>query len=73
MENIKIKLPKPEDFTDIEGYQFKLAAAYARLYGEAGEMVIYLNSIAEAIGGDEYEQEWAKKKANEMVAKYTEK
>lgn len=40
------KLPAPEDYTGIEQYSFKLAKAYATLYGDA---ITVLNSLQEFV------------------------
>lgn len=41
---MKFKIAKPEDFTDVEGYEFKTIKAYTKLYFDFLETLIKTNS-----------------------------
>jgi len=49
------KLPKPEDYPEIEGYQFKLSHAYAELYGMTMGLLMRAEKVNESLDEDDIE------------------
>lgn len=43
------KLPKPEDFTEIDGYSFKLAAAYSKMSVELFTLLVYMDGLHDLV------------------------
>jgi len=68
---MRYKLPNPEDYTDIESYAFKLAKAYADIYGNAIMMLTTIQLGLDALNsGDEFDREWAIKNMQKLIDKY---
>lgn len=68
---MKFKLATPEDYTDIEQYSFKLAKAYATLYGDAIMMLVNIQLGLDALNSDEeFDREWAIKNMQKLIDKY---
>ena len=68
---MRFKLPAPEDYTDIEDYAFKLAKAYANLYGDATMMLILIQLGLDALNsGEESAREWTIEKMQKLIDKY---
>ena len=42
---MKYKLPVPEDYPEIEEYQFKLSKAYSKMYSDFIDVLITLNVV----------------------------
>ena len=68
---MKFKLPKPEDYTETEGFSFKLAAAYANIYGDAISLLVMIHLGLNALkSGDEFDREWAIKNLQKTIDKF---
>ena len=68
---MKFKLPKPEDYTDIEDYAFKLAKAYADIYGDAIYLLVHIQLGLDALkSGEDFDREWAIKSLQKIIDKY---
>ena len=52
---MKYKVAKPEDFTDIEEYQFKLARAYSIVYSDLLIVLVKIDAIADTL--EEYNKD----------------
>ena len=68
---MKYKLPSPEDYPEIEGCAFKLAHAYAKIYGDAIMMLVNMQLGLDALNsGDEFDRAWAIKNMQKLIDKY---
>ena len=61
---MKYKVAKPEDFTDTEGYEYKLAQAYSTVYSDLLMTLASIDSIADVM--EDY-------KGDEIIVKHLRK
>ena len=59
---MKYKIAKPEDYTDVEGYAFKLSHAHSKCYGDLCYLLARIDGILNAMEMDittkEHVKEW---------------
>ena len=65
------KLPKPEDYPDINEYQFKISRAYTKLYGDTVSLLVNIKCMYDALKDpDEYSIEWVKSNLHKLMKEY---
>ena len=69
---MKIKLPKPEDYPDVEGYEFKMIHAYSVLYSDALSLIIRANTVIGMVDDGSCDKEWAIEKIKEYINPFIE-
>ena len=69
---MKIKLPKPEDYPDVEGYEFKLSHAYSKLYYDTTSLLIKVKTITCMVDDGSCDKEWAIEKIKEYINPFIE-
>jgi len=69
---MKIKLPKPEDYPEIDGIGFKTIHAYANLYSNTTSLLIKMKTITCMVDDGSCDKEWALKKIKEYINPFIE-
>lgn len=49
---MEYKLSKPEDFTDVEEFSFKLSNAYSKVYSDLLTLLVYVDTAVENLRED---------------------
>ena len=66
------KIARPEDYTDTEGYSYKLAKAYGQLSSDLLVMLVYLETLEDMIGVEYTDIDDIKERLNEIIKPYIE-